>query len=92
MDPIKVPQSQISIDEQDVITVDSPELLNRLIHNNEKTLSSLDEEGIKLTDISISSNGKLQIANKVFAAKLKEQLYQTRSDRNPNWPNCWTCT
>ena len=71
---INVKNSQVAVDKKGVVTVNSPELMSQLIYSNEETLSGLKDMGINLTDITVSSSGKLQITNKALAAKLKEQL------------------
>ena len=67
---------KLGSDKGNVVTVDSPELLNELIQNNEKTLKLLDGVNIKKTEISVSTDGRVQIANKVLFDKLKDGLTQ----------------
>jgi hypothetical protein len=79
MEAINVSKSQITIDEG-IVTLESPELINGLIHHNEECLKDLATTGITANEISISKTGKLQIANKLFAEKIKKSLEPSRSD------------
>ena len=71
MKTLNVPGSQMTVDAEGVVTVESPELLYGLIHYNEEVLKGLEKElGIKASEITISKNGKLLFFNKKFAEKM----------------------
>ena len=57
-----------------VVTVDSPELINELIQNNEKTVKLLDGVSIKKNEISVSADGRVRIANQALFEKVRGSL------------------
>ena len=71
----------VKIDEEGVVTVNSPELMDELIHSNEAVLKELDEKlGVKASDISISEDGKIQIKNLAFAVGILKDLGNVKFD------------
>ena len=79
MEDIIIPKNQISV-AKDVVTVESPELIEGLIKSNEKGLKSLETIGVKVNEISISKTGKLEFANKEFAEKIKKELERFKDE------------
>jgi hypothetical protein len=73
-------RDQVNTDESGVVLVDSPELLNELIQNNEKMIKELEGLNIKKAEISVSKDGKVQFTNRTLFEKIREGLFQLESD------------
>ena len=83
MEDIIIPKNQISV-ANDVVTVESPELIEGLIKKNEEGLKNLETIGVKVDEISISKTGKLEFSSKDFAEKIKKELERFPKDELVN--------
>ena len=73
MEDLIISKSQINVD-KDVVTLDSPELIEGLILHNEEGLNALKSIGVNVNAISISKTGKLVIADRLFAERVKDKF------------------
>jgi len=80
MNDLIIPKSQTKVS-KNVVTVSSPELIEKLIKNNEESLNAFKSVNVTVDEISISKTGKLQIANKSFAEVIKQELAPARNVR-----------
>jgi len=67
MSGLRVKQSKIQVRDGNVV-VDSPAMLNELIHNSDEVVQLLSTTGAKVTlgDISINEDGRIVIDNPEF--------------------------
>lgn len=73
MSEVKI-TGKLGSDMGNAVTVDSPELLNELIQNNEKTIKLLEGVNIKKNEISVSADGRVRIANQDLFDKVRGGL------------------
>ncbi|EHV9721002.1 hypothetical protein ACTBAC_001107 [Vibrio parahaemolyticus] len=75
MASLRIKQNRISIKNGNVV-VDSPELINELIHNADDVLGLLSSSGskINLADISINDEGRVVIDNPDFRKDVEGTL------------------
>lgn len=71
MEKIKIPKSKLSVSGAGTVTLDNQKLANALVQDNKKAIAEL---GVKASEISITRDGKIKIANRTLAQRVKTDL------------------
>jgi phosphosulfolactate synthase (CoM biosynthesis protein A) len=71
MEKIKIAKNKLSVSSAGTVTLENQKLANALVQENKKVVTEL---GVKASEISITKDGKIRIANKTLAQRVKADL------------------